>query len=477
MKIKIKYQWTRYWSPPEGCISLDDRGFLEDPTSKFGKYFNPNLVILESLANVNCLFLLGEPGIGKSTEIEDLSSATSAAKGEEHTLLLKLQDVMTPDNFIEQLTKNSKFLAWAEEGEPLYLFLDSFDVGTSFFLNFANYFSKLLSDNCTQIANLYLRISCRTALWPSYMEGSLVALWGDGKWQKQVLCPLTKKDVEAAAFARGIDKDKFMSEVHSKGVSGLAGKPLTLNFLIDIFQELGQLPDKKSDIYAKGCELLAQEPRDNPAVKPTLNLQQRLAVAERIAVAMLVGDKPTIVIENDSNLLEGEIGIAELHGNEFVDAVPVALGDEQIKEVLNTGLFSARGDGKIGWAHQTYGEFLAARYLVRHKLSWKQIKSFLFQDPLEIGVFQVIPQLYEVGAWLASIDASFFDNAVLLDPEFLLLSDASVMSDHQKIVLTSELLFRLDRGDLFDRWETFNTTNYKKLIFCLSFFQLDNPVL
>jgi hypothetical protein len=467
MKMKIKYQWTRYWSPPEGRISLTDHGFLEDPTGEFGKYISPNLATLPSLADVNCLFLLGEPGIGKSTEIEDLFSATSTAKGDEHTLWLDLKNVMTPDSFIEQLTKNSKFVAWAEKGEPLYLFLDSFDEGTFSFPRFANYFLDLLTKNHTQIANLYLRISCRTALWPSYMEGGLVVLWGDGKWQKQELCPLTKKDVEAAAIAHGIDKDKFMSEVHGKGVSGLAGKPLTLNFLIDVFQEQGQLPDKKSDIYAKGCELLAQEPdvskRVNPAVRPTLNLQQRLAVAERIAVATLIGGKPTIVIETDGDLLDGEIGIAELHGNEFVDEVPVTLGDEQIKEVLNTGLFSARGDGKIGWAHQTYGEFLAARYLVRHKLPWKQIQSFLFQDPLKIGVFQVIPQLYEVGAWLASLDASFFDNAVLLDPEFLLLSDANVISDQQKEVLTAELLSRLDHGDLFDRWETFNATNYKKL--------------
>ena len=38
--------------------------------------------------------------------------------------------------------------------------------------------------------------------------------------------------------------------------------------------------------------------------------------------------------------------------------------DEDVREVLDTGLFSARGERRMGWAHQTYEEFLGANYLI-----------------------------------------------------------------------------------------------------------------
>ena len=467
--MKIKYQWKRYWVPfKNDGISLTDHGFLEDPTGEFGKYVSHNLTTLENLKKLSCLILVGEPGIGKSTEIEDLYHATLEEFGDGHTLWIDLKSVMTPDSFIDRLTNDPRYKNWSGNNEPLYLFLDSFDEGTFSFPRFANAFSTLLTDNSKNIPNLYLRISCRTALWPSYMECSLVALWEEENCQTHELCPLTKKDVEVALEARGIDKAAFLKEVQNKDVSGLAGKPLTLNFLMDVFIEnKGHLPDRKSNIYSRGCELLVQEPQEwkrvNPPINPKLNLPQKIAVAERIAIATLIGGRPTIVIENEDKLLANEIGITQFHGREIVGDVPVTLGDVEIKEVLNTGLFSARGNGKIGWAHQTYGEYLAARYIVRHQLPWKQIQSLLFQDPLKIGIFQVVPQLYEVGAWLASLEPSFFDNAVLLDPEFLLLSDANVITDQQKQALVEQLLIRLDRGELVDRWETFNDTNYIKL--------------
>jgi hypothetical protein len=38
--------------------------------------------------------------------------------------------------------------------------------------------------------------------------------------------------------------------------------------------------------------------------------------------------------------------------------------DNDVREVLDTGLFSSRGGVRLGWAHQSYAEFLAALYLV-----------------------------------------------------------------------------------------------------------------
>lgn len=462
--MKAKYSWKRYWTLPDGKISLTDNGFLDDPTGSFGKYANPDLVSIDTLKDVGCLVLLGEPGLGKSTEITDLYIGTCKEKGSDHAKWMNLSNIMSPDSFIEQLTKDIAYKNWAENNEPLFLFLDSFDEGVFSFKSFANYLSDLLVQNRDKIPNLHLRISCRTALWPTYLEGSLLDLWGEPAYKKYELCPLTKADVKNASDSNGINKEEFLAELHNKGVVGLAGKPLTLTFLMDMYKKDGHLPEKKEEIYSHGCELLIQEPdpsKKGGGTKPTLTLIQKNTIAERIAMATIIGGKPTISLEGE--LLPGEVSLHEIHGAEIAGDTSTPIGDVQILEVLNSGLFSSRGSGKMGWAHQTYGEFLAARYMVRHKLPWRQIQSFLFQDPLKIGSFQVVPQLYEVSAWFASLDQGFFDNAVLLDPEFLLLSDANVITDSQKKALAEQLLIRLDSGELLDRWETFNATNYKKL--------------
>lgn len=465
--MKQKYDWKRFWSPPEGQISLSDGGFLHDPTDSVGKYVNPNLIAIDSNNDTNCLILLGEPGIGKSVEIEKLYGCIVNEKGQYKAQWIDLRDFMASGDFIKELESNKNYQEWVKNGSSFYLFLDSFDEGVFSFPNFARAFNHLLTKNNDKLKTLFLRISCRTAVWPSYLESSLKTLWGEKELEKYELCPLTKADVVIALNSRGIDKDKFLVEVNDKGVVALAGKPLTLQMLMSLFEQNGSLPTKKAEIYTQGCNLLLQEPdpskKTNPATKPKLSIIQRNAIAERTAAATLIGGKPVVVLDETDSVGEGEFILSALQGEEIINDSTLIIGEDQILEVLNTGLFSSRGDGKMGWAHQTYGEFLAAKYLARHELNWKQIRSFLFQDPLKINAFQVIPQLYEVSAWFASIDHTFFDNAVLLDPEFLMLSDANVMTNAQKKVLTEQLLVRLANGELFDRWETFNYANYRKL--------------
>lgn len=464
--MKNNYNWKRFWSPPNGQINLFDGGFLQDPTEDgIGKFANPDLVTLSLLGEHKCLILLGEPGIGKSTEIESLYTEVSK-KEPGKTLQINLRDIPTPEIFKEELEKSPQYQDWVKNGTPLHLFLDSFDEGIFSFKSFTNYLVLLLNKNVDKIQNLYLRISCRTAIWQPYLDDSLKTLWSENI-TKYELCPLTRSDVLTALKDSGIDSDKFMKEVAEKGVVGLAGKPLTLQLLIDVYQKEGKLPTKKTDIYSQGCELLVDEPdaskKADHSTKPTLSLQKRISIAERIAMATIVGGKLVITSESKAKALEGEISIGELQGTEIVGDTSFSAGENEISEVLNTGLFSARGGGKMGWAHQTYGEFLASRYISRHKLKWQQIRSLLFQDILSNGTFQIIPQLYEVGAWVANLSSDFFDRAVLIDPEFLLLSDVNVATDGQKKILVDQILKGLEQGDLFDRPEIYNEVNFRKL--------------
>ena len=57
--------------PREGRYSLADRGYLVDPTTGTGKFVQEGVCSFEDISRVQCLILLGEPGIGKSIALEN----------------------------------------------------------------------------------------------------------------------------------------------------------------------------------------------------------------------------------------------------------------------------------------------------------------------------------------------------------------------------------------------------------------------
>jgi hypothetical protein len=64
-------------------------------------------------------------------------------------------------------------------------------------------------------------------------------------------------------------------------------------------------------------------------------------------------------------------------GGETGDFQPFNASEDNLREVLDTGLFSARGAARMGWAHQSYAEFLAADYLVTKQASADNILKIL----------------------------------------------------------------------------------------------------
>jgi len=64
------YPWKRFWYPRETSIELLDGGYLYRPETEWAnQFFDGNLVTLSELAAIQCLILLGEPGLGKSREL------------------------------------------------------------------------------------------------------------------------------------------------------------------------------------------------------------------------------------------------------------------------------------------------------------------------------------------------------------------------------------------------------------------------
>lgn len=174
---KQVYGWKRFWCPQSGRINLADGGYLYDPDAEWGKVHNPDLVTLEAIADVPCLVLLGEPGTGKSQELENLKVLTENKICDDNQVLGV--NLRSCTNLKDDLFKEETFINWLGDTYHLYLFLDSLDEGLLSIPNIATGLIDELKKQKYQnhINRLQLRLACRTFVFPEILQEGLKELW------------------------------------------------------------------------------------------------------------------------------------------------------------------------------------------------------------------------------------------------------------------------------------------------------------
>lgn len=451
------YTWSRYWCPRGGSLSLDDHGFLMDPTSHLGEHRNQSLRTLEQLQDKPCLVLLGEPGIGKSYALEGARKAQLNDDTSLHILLdLKGRSEASLFRFFER----EPYSTWLRSQGHLTLWIDSLDESVDRLL--PNALLELLESAPRE--RLSLRIVCRTAVWPTTLEERLKRLWSDLEtWE---LVPVSRADVEAAAKTRGIDAPSFMAQIEDRDVGALASRPVTLELLFSLFERGSVLPDSRLEVYRKGLEPLCEEPdhaRPRAGDKGTLPLHARKVIAGRIAVLTLLCGRDTIWTGRAPNLCpEGAIDLETLTGGtERSNGDEIFVTHDRVQEVLNSSLFSDRGHVRLGWAHRTFMEVLAAEYLVETRLPALMLLGKLIHP--DDDEQEVAPQFYGLAAWLTEVGAGdeeevdqtrasdLFELLVQRQPELLLGCDLQRHPEHRRAKVVERLLQRygdnkIDRG-------------------------------
>jgi hypothetical protein len=140
----------------------------------------------------------------------------------------------------------------------------------------------------------------------------------------------------------------------------LSQQPLTLKMLLHVYRTLGALPGTRSELFAKGVELLASEPaerfEDGTAIDVPLAVL--LDAATRMAcIALLSGRE---VFDLGDSPYAGSLGWLELAhlpgGSSLLDR-------DLLREVSRCGLCDADGPRRFRFAHRQFAEFLAGRRL------------------------------------------------------------------------------------------------------------------
>ena len=372
----MNYSWQRLWAAEDIASKWRRSGFTHDPF-----YTEDDVVGLDLLQEKACLILLGEPGIGKSTVCSELETLLGGSA----CLKLDLKSYGDEARLVANLFEAPAFLSWLQSEQMLYLVLDSLDeclLRLDYVTDLLrDEFQKVFASYPAAIERLRLRIFCRTAVWPRLFETQLREIFRESKkneepqlkhvWVYEIL-PLRRQDVVIAAQMRGVDAEKFLAEVSRKQVEPLAAKPVTLEFLLGEFAANNSLPTTESEIYATGCLLLCEK-LDNSAQqragnKRELEPEQRLAVASRLAALTIFCNADSFSWESEATFTprDGVLSLTQAGGGK--ESVLSITGEitgfevtrRALNETLETGLFSSRGPDRMGWAHRSYAEFLAA---------------------------------------------------------------------------------------------------------------------
>lgn len=461
----IKFDsWKRYWCPRGGEINLSLDGFLSDPDSEFGKHINSEIKLLEELLTIPCLVLLGEPGTGKSTIINDQRKAFQRKeKTDSETIWLDLRSIGSEQRLIQKLFEMPIFRSWLAGEHNLHIFLDSLD---ECLLRVDTVAAILAEEFRTYpIERLFLCIVCRTADWPLSLEKDLIDLWGEKNVEIYELTPLRHSDVAMAANTCGIDPRTFIQTVEQVEATPLAIKPVTLSFLLNTYQHNQGLPSSQTSLYAKGCELLCTETnqsRRDMGMTGNLSAKQKLLIAARIAAVTIFSNKYAVWTGIDAgDVAEEDVPLNSLIGGiETCDEIICEVSEASLRETLGTGLFTSRGPNRFGWAHQTYAEYLASWYLSKSGVSADQLLSLLKHNGDKEE--KVVPQLSETAAWVASKNPEVFFELMRTDPEVLLRSNIFSNDIQSKSNLVESLLHSFQEERLIDQdYEI--SKRYKKL--------------
>ena len=157
---------------------------------------------------------------------------------------------------------------------------------------------------------------------------------------------------------------------------------------------------------------------------------------------------------NESAATPEDITVSALaKGAEQVAGRAIEVTPQVISEILKTGLFTGRAGERMGWAHWTFAEFLAARYVVRNRLSAGQIGDIVMHPDTPD---KVVPQLHETAAWLASMDPDFMTRVMATDPQVLLASTIMRTDAATREKLTLAILDRFEKRGVAERDPNFS---------------------
>jgi hypothetical protein len=445
----ISFAWLRYWTP-QGEIPTRDDGYLVPPQAKPPWHRGgqgARLATLQDLAEVPCLVLLGDVGAGKSFELAAEAERLRHEAAVGHRVLRLDLKRLSAALVEREVFEGEDYTGWVAGRHGLTLLLDSMDecwrrIGELGPLLLSR-FRPLLAEGGRP--PLRVRLSCRAAEWQTEIEADLREIFGENgkgtRFQVWTLAPLTAENVVEAARASGLDPAKFLADIAASDANALAAHPLTLRILLELANEGTALGRSRADLYAAGCLTLCQDGHQAEGARARLatSASERLLVASHLAAVSVLSNRylilgsPNLPAPDEPGILGADALVGQVVRGE---QRTIGITAERLEETLQSGLFEAQPGAAFTWRHQSYAEYLAARYLSERGLGLAQLTSLLCDT--SGGPARIWPQLEETACWLVALVPGLLehwlrDNAsvfVRCDPARLAAADRERMVEY-----------------------------------------------
>ena len=378
---------------------------------KQGKRDERDGLSLADFRSDHCYVLLGDPGLGKSTEFEEEARKTNAPKP------------VTARRFIRGAMND-----YRGDGP---LFIDGLDEMRTSGTDPREPLDRIL-ERLGKLGNPSFRLSCRTGIWLESGDGHQLALHtGTGQIPVLQLNELSIEDVKQIVASRNEDAGEFISNAWNHGLYPLLWNPQLLDIVLKSVWADGW-PSSPAVAFDDACKMLLREINtehlDSRRGRVRPFHEAILGAAGELFALMLVAGKEgwTEHATNESDFLS----LDELNGSEAHLAA------------LNSGLF--RGPFPI---HMLYAEYLGAKYLdgrIRscNRVTVRRVLSLLMgHDAVPL------PDVRGLAAWLASLNAEARKTLIRVDPIAVAFNgDATNFGDSER----RELLENLEQHPEFD---------------------------
>lgn len=449
-------EWTRWWAPFDKPVDVQQSGgFLSDPDDGDFRFGAKDLFAAAELTDRHCLILCGEPGMGKTTELDHLERRLRTA--DETIIRVNFRSCLDAADFKAKTFRAKAWKTWLRSEGRLRLLIDGVDEGLWLIPNFLEWFIDALRTGIP-LERLSVVLACRSWEWPQDLGRELAGLWNEPTTERTSsvfqLCPLTRGAVLKAAEAHGVSASDFFAAVYERQVQPLAARPLTLFMLLDEFRDKGSdFGRTHRELYFDFCSRLCRDANAERVsrlrrrgVKWTdYRPSQLQAVAGRIAAMMLIGAKSSVL--RNGTPTSTDLLVEEIEASVESDSMgEFEVTEDLIEATLATRLFSPKRTARFGFEHQTFAECLAAQYLATVGLG--TLRTILCRS--DAAGEYVVPQLAELAAWLGGERDDVFDLLLRIQPEILLRTDLAHVANKRKFAVVAALLKKATSGEYFE---------------------------
>lgn len=432
----------RFWLPEDGTYTLTPAGWLDDPTDEGLFRANAAAVSTGELAERQCVVLLGEPGMGKTSTLAAGRTVAPQAEGIEG-LHVDLGRYGSEDRLVREVFQSEQIRTWQAGNHSLCLTLDSFDEAK----NRVETLDQLLDEflmrwDCDR---LFLRVACRTADWPQRMRTVLENNFSEVNIHE--LLPLRRSDAADLMRAAELDAEEILAAVEQARIVPLAARPLTLKLIQSSISQHGSLPGNARELYEHGLTALLDEmnPQRQQAIAPPGGVAGRMRAAERIAALSLFGGRPTVWRGSVATAPPDDLSVDQCVGPPGRDGQGISSDD--VHATLRSGIFTGAGEGRLGWSHATFADYLSARWVLHQSLDNEQVTSLLVAND-----GRIYTRARQVAAWLVALDSARFRHLIQSDPAAFLAS-VDLPEDQLRSEVVSALLHDAQSGELFDDYD------------------------